>query len=223
MNIRWLGHSSFLLTADKGLRIVTDPFDESVGYPMHKTEADVVCVSHEHHDHNNRALIEGNPIIIDQPGEHDLCGVRVTGYSTWHDDQQGALRGKNTMFSFQIDGLHVLHAGDLGCMLENSLLKRIGAVDVLMVPVGGVFTLGPKEAWALCERIKPHVILPMHYKLPCVQYGLEPVEAFLACAGAAGAKRVESLFVNPLNLSRLDPIVLMQYGDEVRENRYQTA
>lgn len=223
MNIRWLGHSSFMLTADNGLRIVTDPYDESVGYPMQRTEADVVCISHEHHDHNNRFGIEGNPIIVDQTGEHDVCGVRITGYSTWHDDVQGNARGKNTLFAFQIDGLHVLHLGDLGCMLEESQLKQIGAVDVLMVPVGGVYTIGPQEAWALCERIHPRVILPMHYKLPCVQYDLEPVENFLACAGVKDVKRVESLFVNPLNLSRLDPIVLMQYGDEVRANRYASA
>lgn len=223
MNIRWLGHSSFLITTDAGVRILTDPFDESVGYPVPHVEADVVTISHEHADHNNRSGVAGNPIIVDQPGEHDVCGVRITGHATWHDAEQGARRGRNTLFAYLIDGLHVLHLGDLGCQLEESQLKRLGAVDVLMVPVGGLYTIDAQAAWDLCRRLQPRVILPMHYKLPCVRYDIAPVEEFLALAGAQNARRVESLSVNPLNLSRLDPVVLMRYGEESREVCYQTA
>ena len=152
MNIRWLGHSSFLITTDAGVRILTDPFDESVGYPVPHVEADVVTISHEHADHNHRSGVAGNPIIVDQPGEHDVCGVRITGYATWHDAEQGARRGRNTVFTYLIDGLHVLHLGDLGCQLEESQLKRLGAVDVLMVPVGGLYTIDAQAAWGSSWR-----------------------------------------------------------------------
>ena len=114
MKITWRGHACFVLTSEQGVRVATDPYDASVGYPMRALSADVVLMTHGHHDHSCRDLLRGEPVIIQTPGAHDACGVRVTGFESWHDDRQGALRGPNMLYLIEMDGVRILHAGDLG-------------------------------------------------------------------------------------------------------------
>lgn len=163
-----MGHSSFLIKT-KTAKIVTDPYDpEMVGLKFPKTEADVVTVSHGHKDHNqvkNVAGINGtDPLIIDMPGEFEKMGVRIFGFQSFHDKTQGSDRGENILYKFESEGISVLHCGDLGIIPEESFLETIGEVDILMIPVGGFYTIDGEEAFQLVKKIEPAVVIPMHYK-----------------------------------------------------------
>lgn len=167
MEIKYLGHSSFLIKT-KTARIVTDPYDpEMVGLKFPKTEADVVTVSHQHPDHNQYKNISGingvNPLMIDMPGEFEKMGVRIFGFQTFHDKTKGSDRGENIMYKFESEGISILHCGDLGQIPEESFLESIGEVDILMVPVGGFFTIDADEAFQFVKKVEPTIVIPMHY------------------------------------------------------------
>ena len=180
MQITWYGHSCFLLTADNGYSILTDPCDRETGYELHDIVCDAVTVSHDHHDHNCLSSVAGSPLVIRTPGEHQAGEVKVTGFSSYHDDQSGARRGENIVFLYQMDGLKVLHLGDLGHMLSDDIIETIGAVDVLLAPIGGVFTINAKTATALADQLKAKVLIPMHYKTPALHFNVEGLEPLLA-------------------------------------------
>ena len=180
MQITWYGHSCFLLTADNRYSILTDPCDRETGYELHDIVCDAVTVSHDHHDHNCLSSVAGSPLVIRTPGEHQAGEVKVTGFSSYHDDQSGARRGENIVFLYQIDGLKVLHLGDLGHMLSDDIIETIGAVDVLLAPIGGVFTINAKTATALADQLKAKVLIPMHYKTPALHFNVEGLEPLLA-------------------------------------------
>ena len=167
MDIKYLGHSSFLIKT-KTARIVTDPFDpDMVGIKFPKTEADVVTISHNHKDHNQFKNVSGvnsvDPLIIDMPGEFEKMGVRIFGFQSFHDKTQGAERGENILYKFESEGISVLHCGDLGVIPEESFLETIGEVDILMIPVGGIYTIDAEEAVSLVKKIEPSIVIPMHY------------------------------------------------------------
>jgi len=179
MKIRWLGHASFLLQAEDGKRIITDPFDTSVGYPVKENEADIVTVSHDHFDHNYISAIKGNPQVIRSAGEHNIAGVIIKGLSAFHDASKGSQRGKNIIFSIAIDGMNVVHLGDLGHTLDEAELKEIGKVDILLIPVGGFFTINFADADEVVRQIKPRIAIPMHYKTSAISFPIDGVERFL--------------------------------------------
>lgn len=167
MEIKYLGHSSFLIKT-KTAKVVTDPYDpEMVGLKFPKIEADVVTVSHSHKDHNQIKNVSGingvDPLIIDMPGEFEKMGVRIFGFQSYHDKTKGSERGENILYKFEAEGLSVLHCGDLGVIPEESFLETIGEVDILMVPVGGFYTIDADEAFQLVKRIEPAIVIPMHY------------------------------------------------------------
>ena len=138
-----------------------------VGIKFPKTEADVVTVSHQHKDHNQFKNVTGingaNPLMIDMPGEFEKLGVRIFGFQSFHDKTQGSERGENIMYKFESEGISVLHCGDLGVIPDESFLETIGEVDILMVPVGGIYTLDADEAVSLVKKIEPTIVIPMHY------------------------------------------------------------
>lgn len=156
MDITYLGHSSFKIKT-KQASLVTDPY-------LTKSEADIVTVSHDHFDHNAVDKIAGAKKIVTGPGEYEISGISILGYPTYHDDKKGEERGKNTIYLIEAGGINVLHLGDLGHMLDDNLLSDIGDVDVLMIPVGGFYTIGPKEASEIMNKIEPVYVIPMHYK-----------------------------------------------------------
>ena len=183
MEIQYLGHSSFRIKG-KTVTIVTDPYDsEKVGFKFPKLEANIVTVSHDHLDHNQAQLVEGNPKVISGPGEYEIAGVSVFGTHTYHDNKNGEERGSNTVYTITIDGVNICHLGDLGHKLSDEQLDSVGNVDVLFVPVGGVDTIDPSEASQVISQIEPKVIIPMHYKVPglVISKGEEmsDVEAFV--------------------------------------------
>ncbi|MDK2881423.1 MAG: hypothetical protein PWQ99_1198 [Clostridia bacterium] len=177
MIVRWLGHACFYCEGE-GVRFLTDPFDPRVGYPLPDVEADVVTVSHDHYDHNAVSVLKGHPEVLKSPGVHRVCGLEVEGFSVFHDEAGGALRGKNIIFAWKMDGLRLCHLGDLGHLLEEDAVQRIGKVDVLMVPVGGVYTIDAAGALKVVEQLKPRLILPMHYRTPHLTFDLGPLEDF---------------------------------------------
>lgn len=183
MNIKWLGHACFKISSERGTIIVTDPFDESVGYPMPDVRADIVTSSHSHFDHNYFKAIKGNFDIVDTVGEHDIKGIKIKGVSTFHDEEQGTKRGKNIVFVFDIDGIKVCHMGDLGHILTEKQIEEIGSVDVLLIPVGGYYTIDAKQAVEVMNQLKPKITIPMHYKTELINFPIDTVDNFLSMTG----------------------------------------
>lgn len=187
MEIKYLGHASFLIKT-KTAKVVTDPFNsEMVGFKFPKTEADIITVSHHHHDHDQVDSVSlpptgEPPLVIDMPGEFEKMGVRVFGFKSFHDDKEGSERGENILYKIEAEGVSVLHCGDLGFIPEDSFLDVIGDVDILMVPTGGFYTIDPGQASELVKKIEPSVVIPMHFnhgKLNKKNFSqLSPVEEF---------------------------------------------
>ncbi len=168
MLITYHGHSMFKLKGKRGT-VVTDPFGDYIGFDMPRVSGDIVTISHQHPDHNAHDRISGtarrkNPFIIDQPGEYEVGGISVFGTKTYHDTAEGAERGENIAFTILIDGIRICHLGDLGHELTARQLEEIGAVDILLVPVGGTFTIGPELAVKTIRTLEPSIAIPMHYK-----------------------------------------------------------
>jgi L-ascorbate metabolism protein UlaG (beta-lactamase superfamily) len=164
VTIKWLGHSSFLISLDGGIRIVTDPFDQSVGYPMPDESADVCVISHDHFDHNCVSAVKGNPEVVKGTGEKRAQGVKFNGIGSFHDEKEGSQRGKNTIWTFDLGGIRFAHAGDLGIDLDDAQKNQIGPVDVLFVPTGGHYTIDASTASGVVKALNPKVVIPMHYK-----------------------------------------------------------
>jgi L-ascorbate metabolism protein UlaG (beta-lactamase superfamily) len=178
MKIKYLAHAAFLITSDSGVRIVTDPYETSPGLKHGEIQetADIVTVSHEHGDHNNVSAVRGNPKAVRESAE--VKGIKFRAIPTAHDDKGGSQRGKNSIFCFEVDGVNICHAGDLGHMLTNEQVKVIGKADVLMIPVGGFFTIDAKTALKVCEQLRPKIIIPMHYKTDKLDFPITGVDEF---------------------------------------------
>ena len=190
MDITFLGHSSFRIRG-KSATVVTDPYDSSmVGlkFPKH-IEADIVTVSHDHDDHNAVAQVEGNPFIVHGAGEYEIKGVGVVGIPVFHDNEKGASRGGNTIYRIEIDGVSIVHLGDLGHALSSGQIDELDGVNVLLVPVGGIFTIDYSVAVQMVNDIDPAIVIPMHYGRPDLNQkafgALAPVRAFLKEIGKA--------------------------------------
>jgi Predicted Zn-dependent hydrolases of the beta-lactamase fold len=178
MEITWLGHSSFLLEDSKGRKVLTDPFDKTVGYNTFTGEVDVVTISHHHFDHNYIEAIKYKE-SIDKVGFFYLCDIPISGIPSYHDKMLGAKRGENTIFVIDIDGYKICHLGDLGHSLSSEDIKQIGNVDILLIPIGGNYTIDGKEAAEIARSINSHIVIPMHYKTPILSFELEGLEDFL--------------------------------------------
>jgi len=196
MEIKYLSHSSFLIKT-KDAKVVMDPFDpKMVGLKFSKQEADIVTISHEHKDHSYTELIEGTPLILTWPGQFEKKGVRLWGVNSFHDKVEGKERGENVMYKIESEGISTLHCGDLGAALTDSQLDEIGDVDILLVPVGGKFTLTADEAISLIKKIEPSIIIPMHYGRPDILIeGLAPLDEFLKKMGVEPSEPLEKLVV----------------------------
>ena len=182
MKVKWLGHACFLLTSEGGLRIITDPYTPGVfglEYASPAETADIVTVSHDHADHNNVAAVKGNPQVVRGAGSHEAKGIQFKGIATAHDESSGKERGSNTIFCFTLDGINVCHLGDLGHDLSDQTAADIGDVDVLLIPVGGNFTIDAAVANTVCKTLAPKVVIPMHFKnARCPSFPVAGVEDF---------------------------------------------
>ena len=178
MKIQYLGHSCFVLTESTGTTVVTDPYGK-IGFSVPAVRADVVTVSHQHYDHNNVAAVEGHPLIIDKEGFYTFDGVEVTGIRSFHDDEGGAVRGENIIFKFRMDGLDVCHLGDIGESCTAELLEQILPIDILLIPVGGKYTIDGEQAREYVDRIMPSIVIPMHYKTKDLNMDIEKPDDFV--------------------------------------------
>lgn len=189
MDIFFLGHSSFKIKG-KNNTIITDPFDpDIVGLKFPKTEADLVTISHSHPDHSKTDLVTVGKRVISGPGEYEIAGTSILGIASFHDSEKGAARGKNIIYVIEMEGLRICHLGDLGHKLNDATLEDIGQIDVLMIPVGGEFTIGPGEAVEVVQSIEPGIVIPMHYQVagldPKTFEKLQPVEQFVNQMGSS--------------------------------------
>ncbi len=179
LKIQWFGHSFFMVTSKSGKKVVFDPFDETVGYPvpLHIT-ANTVCISHSHYDHNNVQIIEGKPEIIQKTGIYVRDGYQVRGFPNFHDQKKGKERGENIVYRLEMDGISLIHAGDMGVLPSLEEIEVWKPLDLLLVPVGGIYTINGYEAETLVDRLKPRIAIPMHYWTPLLRFKLQPVEDF---------------------------------------------
>lgn len=202
MTINWYGHSCFKITSQGGhLAIITDPFEAEIGLRPPRGAADIITVSHAHHDHNNIKSVSGTPFIIDGPGEYEIKGIRILGLSSFHDKKQGQERGTNTIYLIEVDKIRICHLGDFGQeRLANGQLETIGQVDILMIPVGGNYTIDAKEAVKVAEQIEPHLIIPMHYKLAGLKIDLAGLDKFLKEVGLNKKPAVDKLTLKKKDL-----------------------
>ena len=183
MIITWQGHSCFKIQ-DKigtdGVTLVTDPFDKETGLKVPNFEADIVTVSHDHHDHNNIGALRGTPFVIECAGEYDYKGILVEGIDSFHDEKKGEERGGNIIYRIEVDDISVAHLGDLGTVLDNTQLEKLVGTDVLLIPVGGKYTLDAKKAVEVISQIEPRIVIPMHYKTDGLKIdGLDPIDKFI--------------------------------------------
>lgn len=205
MNIQYYGHSCFKIATkaegrgSEDVIAFIDPFDKKVGLKPPQGKADVVFVSHTHHDHNNVEALKENPVVIDVPGEYSVKGINVTGIDSFHDDKEGAERGRNTIFVLDTEDIRICHLGDLGVDLTIKQLEKIGDVDVLMIPVGGKYTIDYKVAAAIAKKLSPSIIIPIHYKMKGTSIDVADEKDFCNEMGNCPKERV-----NKINLKKKD-------------------
>jgi len=210
MQIFWQGQSCFQINTTPGknnqINIVIDPFDESVGFKVPNLQADIVLITHNHPDHNNAKAVKGPggqaPFLISNPGEYEIREVYVQGIPAWHDEVLGKERGPVTIYTIDTEDLRVCHLGDLGQKeLTDEQLEKIGEVDILMIPVGGKYTIAAKEAIKVMAQIEPRITIPMHYRIPKLKVNLDGVEEFLKTLGIKQLESLPKLVVKKKDLS----------------------
>jgi L-ascorbate metabolism protein UlaG (beta-lactamase superfamily) len=184
MKIKYFGHSAFMITSDKGVKIILDPYESGafggqLTYGKINDQADIALASHDHADHNDTKSLPGSPQVVKGEGSRTIKGITIKGIPAYHDPSKGSERGANTIFTLTIDGIQVCHLGDLGHVLTKKELTEIGPVDILLIPVGGFFTIDPQEATRVAEQIQPKILIPMHFKTEKVGFPIVPVEDFL--------------------------------------------
>jgi len=179
MKIKWLGHAAFAITSKSGDAIITDPYTAgTVGYRGINVKADIVTVSHQHDDHNDTKSLAGKPQVIDKKGEYEVSGIKIKGIPCFHDESGGKERGNNIIFVYEIDGIRIAHLGDLGHALSKEQLDKMGRIDILLIPVGGYFTIDAGMATEVANQISPKVVIPMHYKTELVNLPIVSVDDF---------------------------------------------
>lgn len=215
MILTWLGHSCFKLQ-DKigpdGVTVVTDPFGKQFGLKAPNCEADIITVSHDHEDHNNVSALRGNPFVVNCAGEYDIKNVLIEGVDSFHDDVQGSGRGRNLIFRFEIDDISVVHLGDLGQSLDDAQLEKLAGTDILLIPVGGKYTLDAKKAVDVIAQIEPRIVVPMHYKTDELKIeGLDGVDKFIKEFGLTPSYE-EKLKISKKDLPQEDmELVILKY------------
>jgi L-ascorbate metabolism protein UlaG (beta-lactamase superfamily) len=210
MDINWYGQSCFKIKG-KTASLVIDPFDpEFTGLKLPKDlEADVILSTHPHQDHNFLQAVSGNHLAVTGPGEYEISGVSITGIGTYHDAASGADKGINTVYQIVIDGINVVHLGDLGHLLTEEQVSQIDAADILMVPVGGSATIDSEIAAKVVAQLEPRVIIPMHYKIPGLKFELEDAGPFLKEMGAESMAPVPKLVITKDKLPEETTVVVL--------------
>lgn len=188
MIISWYGQSCFKIQTrpkrgSEEITIFTDPFDRSIGLRPPQGHADIATVSHSHFDHNNVSALKDDPFVVDAPGEYSIKNVAIEGIESFHDDKKGEERGRNTIFLIESEEMRICHLGDQGDVLTEKQVAALGEVDVLMIPVGGKYTIDAKTAGKVVGQIEPKIIIPMHYKVKGLKIDIEDEKEFCKSFG----------------------------------------
>ena len=202
MKIKWYGHAAFALTTSQGVKIIIDPYEPgafggALAYGKITDEADIVLSSHVHDDHNYIKDIKGPFVLINRQGRYEEKGITIRAVPTFHDPSGGNERGENLIFIVNADDMTVVHAGDLGHTLDAEGIKNVGRVDVLFLPVGGLYTIDATEATKVTEDLNPLVTIPMHFKTEKCSFPIAVVEEF-----TKGKERVRLLGEAEVEITR---------------------
>ncbi len=205
MTITWYGQSYFQINTNQGknerVNIVVDPFDKTIGLRTPKLTADILLITHNHYDHNNIKVVSGNPFLIDGLGEYEIKEVFIQGISGFHDNSQGRERGGITIYIIETEGIRLCHLGDLGqSELTAEQIDKIGNIDILMLPIGGVYTISAKEAIKIISQIEPKIIIPMHYQIPNLKIKLDGVDKFMKVMGLGKIDSLSKLSIKSKDL-----------------------
>lgn len=199
MEINWLGHSCFRLKGSRAT-VITDPYSPDLGYSMGKVTANVVTVSHPHPGHSYTVDIGGEPKAVTGPGEYEISGVLIIGMPSYHDEDRGEKKGKNTIYLLEIDEVSICHLGDLGHGLSTTQAEELEDIDVLLIPIGGTSTIDASQAAEIVRQLEPKIVIPMHYKTDSISRQLAPVENFLNEMGIKDIEPQAKLNVTKSNL-----------------------
>jgi L-ascorbate metabolism protein UlaG (beta-lactamase superfamily) len=210
MEITWLGYSCFRLKG-KNITVITDPYAPGLGYSLDKPSADIVTISHTHPNHSHVSPIAGQPKVINRPGEYEIGGTLIIGISTFHDAENGAALGKNTIYAIEVDDITICHLGDLGHPLSSNQTEELGNIDVLLLPVGGGTTISAAQAAALVRNIEPKLVIPMHYKTATLTKELDPIEKFFKEMGLTGVESQPKLNINRANLPLTTQVTVLSF------------
>ena len=214
VDIWWFGQACFRIKG-KNAVVVVDPFDaNAVGLKEPKLDADIVCVTHGHPDHSRPDIVKGTgekePFVINGPGDYEISGVNIVGVDSFHDDKEGAERGKNTIYNITVDDVNIVHLGDLGQKkLTQQQLDGIGQCDVLMIPVGGIYTIEAKDAPDIIAQLEAKIVVPMHYGVPGLKFDLAPVGDFLKAIGKENSQAEAKLSTAKEKLPTETEVVLL--------------
>lgn len=220
MQIQYYGHSCFKITtkpagrATEDIVVFLDPFDKETGLRPPQGHADVVFVSHNHHDHNNVDALKDDPVVIDTPGEYSVKGINVVGVDVFHDDKEGAERGRVTAFVLETEDIKICHLGDLGGELNAKQLDEIDGVDILLIPVGGNFTIDGKKAAEITKKIEPAIVIPMHYKVPGSTIDISDEKLFCDEIGSCPTEKVAKLTLKKKDLDdkKMEAVIMNHEG-----------
>jgi len=214
VKILWYGHACFRITSAEGTVILTDPYDASVPYKAPEGPAHIVTVSHEHFDHNAVDRVKGNPEVLRGVGEWSVRGVHIRGIAAFHDPKGGKERGKNVIFRMVVDKVVLAHFGDLGHTLTAEQLKPLEDVQVALLPVGGFYTIGPKEAKEIVQALSSlRVVIPMHYRTEAVKdWPIRPVQEFLEAVDLTVREFKGEAEITAENLPRTKEVWILSYA-----------
>lgn len=217
MRITYMGHSCFLVEAQDRTRLIIDPYvpgsyDGALRYTAVEEPADVVLASHDHPDHAGTDAIAGHPLVFMHPVSERIGSVAVTGVTVDHDETGGTQRGKSTIIVVDDGDIRLVHLGDLGHLLDTQTVERIGRVDVLLIPVGGYFTIDSEAAAKVAETLAPRVVIPMHYKTPKTDFPIAPVDAFLQTQNAVQRNADPSIEVTQAGLPKERTVIVLPYA-----------
>ncbi|MGD9576728.1 MAG: MBL fold metallo-hydrolase [Syntrophorhabdus sp.] len=217
MKIKWYGHAAFKVTTDSGVCVIIDPYQSgafggALSYGKITDAADIVLTSHDHDDHNYRGDIKGEYKHINKEGAYEENGVTIKAFPCFHDPSEGKERGKNLIFVIEADGLRLAHMGDLGHILTNDIAEKLGSIDVILLPVGGFYTIDADEAGKVMREINPKVTIPMHFKTPKCDFPIAGVEAFTSEKKSVKMVNAYEIEVTKESLPKEPEIVVMQYA-----------
>ena len=209
MVITWYGQSCFKIQSGETV-LFADPFDKEIGLTPPRGQANIITISHQHHDHNNSEPLTGEPLIIDGPGEYEFKGVNIKGVFSYHDSEEGKKNGTNTVYIIEMEGIKICHLGDLGQKkLTEEQQEEIDGVDILMVPIGGTYTIDGEGAAEIINQIEPRIVIPMHYKIPGLTIKIDGVEPFLKEMGVSKKEAVDKLTIKKKDLPQEDTEVVV--------------